>query len=73
MSNVMTTAGYAYHQYEEFEEVFLDTLRAVRDAVLAGTADDTLSAAFNEEGTQNYIITYMRVSSYCTKVLDEAH
>lgn len=61
MSNVMVEAGFDAMLIEDFAEETISLLRKVAEAVPLGTAEDVLEETFNDQMTQDYIITYIRV------------
>lgn len=61
MSNIMVQAGFDEMLIEDFAEETIGLLRKVGDAIPLGTAEDVLDETFNDQMTQDYIITYIRV------------
>ena len=46
---------------EEFQDEVLELLRKVAAGMQDGTAENVLLDAFNEDMTQNYVITHFKV------------
>lgn len=61
LGNVLNAAGYEPLLYEDFADEAFGLLRRVANALHSGNATDVLLETFNDEGTQNYIITYLKV------------
>ncbi|KAK4495406.1 hypothetical protein PRZ48_013737 [Zasmidium cellare] len=72
MMNVMVEAGFQAMMIEEFAEETISLLRKVAEAIPLGTAEDALSEAFNDQMTQDYIITHIRtITAAWMKTHDE--
>lgn len=61
LSNVLNEAGFDALLYDDFADAMFELLRNVHNSLHAGEADTVLHEAFNDEGLQNYIITYLKV------------
>jgi len=72
MINVIGAAGIDTLLIEDFADEALDILRMVRDSLHAGSADEVLHKAFNDDMKQNYVITYLRVRLGRPKCADNA-
>lgn len=55
--------------YDDFADETYDLLKKLADAVAvaSGNAEEILSATFQDEGIQNYIITHLRVRHSCSR------
>lgn len=53
--------------YEDFQDEVLELLRKVANGMQDGTAEDVLLDAFNDDMTQNYVITHFKVG--CNELL----
>lgn len=62
-SNILNLAGFDPMLYEDFADATFDLMRAVSGAMSSGDAEDVLMQAFNDEETQNYVMTYLKVRS----------
>lgn len=64
LSTVLNNAGYDPMLYEDFAEETFDLLRRLATANPADNAESILLETFNNEETQNYIITHLKASHY---------
>lgn len=63
LSNVLNSAGFDAYLYEDFADATFNLVRDVANAIDAGNGDEVLLNAFNDESTQNYVITHFKVRS----------
>lgn len=59
--NTCVAAGFEEMMIEDFADVTFEVLRKVANAIHDGTAEGILHDSFNDDLTQNYIITHFRV------------
>ena len=62
LSNVMSAAGFDSYMFEDIADVTYELLRKVASALQTGNAEDVVLEAFNDEETQNYVMTHLKVS-----------
>ncbi|KAM0718317.1 hypothetical protein Q7P37_006649 [Cladosporium fusiforme] len=60
LSNVLNNAGFESYLYEDFADALFAVIWNVANAIDAGNGDEVLLNAFNDEETQNYIITHFK-------------
>lgn len=61
LANVTAAAGWDWSMVEDFADEMFDLLRKMSASLQTGDSESTLVDAFNDEGLQNSIITYLRV------------
>lgn len=61
LSNVLNSAGFEPYLYEDFADALFAVIRNVANAIDAGNGDEVLLNSFNDEETQNYVITHFKV------------
>lgn len=61
LSNLLQQVGLSRDIFEDWEEEVLDLLRAISNASTTADGDATLMTAFNEGGSWQSIITYLKV------------
>jgi hypothetical protein len=61
LSNVLNQAGFEPYLYEDFADELFGLIRSIANAINEGNGDEVLMSAFNDESTQNYVITHFKV------------
>lgn len=61
LSNVLNQAGFEPYLYEDFADELFGLIRSIANAINEGNGDEVLINAFNDESTQNYVITHFKV------------
>jgi ubiquitin thioesterase protein OTUB1 len=61
LANVLNDAGFSPMLYEDFQDEVFELLRKVAAGMQDGTAENVLLEAFNDDFTQNYVITHFKV------------
>lgn len=61
LSNVLNQAGFEPYLYEDFADELFGLIRSIANAINEGNGDEVLMNAFNDESTQNYVITHFKV------------
>lgn len=65
LSNVLNQAGFEPYLYEDFADELFGLIRSIANAINEGNGDEVLMNAFNDESTQNYVITHFKVRIEC--------